>query len=228
VFADAAGHTYVGYAAHCAGKGSNTDTNGCKTASYPLGTPVKFEQGATFVSEGTVVGKGTLAYSSWLTEHRIGTKDANTCAYNDLALVRVGSAYVGHVNPSVPHWGGPTGLRTAGLSQGDQVYSYGNSELRGGVSQTSPKQGIATGDSGGGWTHDLYTLTPGIPGDSGSGFLDSTGKAFGVLSTIEAAPVPGQNGVGDLAKELAFAQKHSGIAGLHLVNGTVPFSAGLG
>src|SRR3954453_11280032 len=105
VFADAAGHTYVGYAAHCAGKGSNTDTNGCKTASYPLGTPVKFEQGATFVSEGTVVGKGRLAYSSWLTEHRIGTKDANTCAYNDLALVRVNRSDVSHVNPSVPHWG---------------------------------------------------------------------------------------------------------------------------
>src|SRR5436305_6682582 len=79
VFADAAGHTYVGYAAHCAGQGSSTDTNGCKTGSYPLGTPVKFEQGATAVGGGTVVGKGTLAYSSWLTEHRIGTKDANTC-----------------------------------------------------------------------------------------------------------------------------------------------------
>ena len=226
VFADSAGHTYVGYAAHCAGTGSNTDTNGCKTGSQPLGTPVKFEQGATFVSEGTVVGKGKLAYSSWLTEHKLGTKNANTCAYNDLALVRVADAYVRDVNPSVPHWGGPTGLRTSGLSQGDQVYSYGNSELRGGITQTSPKQGIATGDQGGGWSHNVYTLTPGIPGDSGSGFLDSNGRAFGVLSTIEAAPVAGQNALGDLAKELAFAQKHSGIPGLHLVKGTVPFSAG--
>src|SRR6188508_2232284 len=42
VFTDGAGATYVGYAAHCAGKGSSTDTNGCSTDSVPLGTRVDF------------------------------------------------------------------------------------------------------------------------------------------------------------------------------------------
>src|SRR4051794_21440092 len=88
VFTDGAGNVYVGYAAHCAGKGSSTDTNGCQTDSYPLGTPVTFEQGGNVLTDGTVVGKGKLAYSSWITEHKIGTKGGNTCAYNDLALVR--------------------------------------------------------------------------------------------------------------------------------------------
>ena len=61
----------------------------------------------------------------------------------------------------------------------------------------------------------------------GSGFLDADGRAFGILSTIAARAVPGENGVGDLARELAFAQQHSGIAGLRLVKGTEPFT-GLG
>ena len=32
-----AGNTYLGYAAHCAGTGSSTDTDGCTTKSLPLG-----------------------------------------------------------------------------------------------------------------------------------------------------------------------------------------------
>ena len=227
VYTDGFGHTYVGYAAHCAGKGEATDTDGCSTASYPLGTRVTFVAGENLATAGETLGHGTLVYSSWLAMHKAGTKNANACAYNDLALVRVAAADVKKVNPSVPFWGGPTGLRTQGLSPGDQVYSYGNSAVRAGVTALSPKTGVSTGDAGAGWSHNVYTVTPGIPGDSGSGFLDADGKAFGVVSTIALAPVPGENGIGDLAKELAFAQKHSGIGGLRLVKGTEPFS-GLG
>jgi hypothetical protein len=215
---------YVGYAAHCAGKGEATDTDGCKTASYPLGTPVTFESNGNVVTEGTVVGRGTLAYSSWITMHNLGTRNADLCAYNDLALVRVAAADVSKVNPSVPTYGGPTGLRSSGLSAGDRVYTYGNSSLRGGVTAFSPKQGISTGDAGNGWSHNVYTVSPGIPGDSGSGLLDAQGRATGVLSTVALAPVPGENAFGDLSRELAFAQQHSGIAGLRLVKGTVAFS----
>src|SRR6476620_5606407 len=66
VYADGAGNTYVGYAAHCAGTGAATDTNGCNTASLPLGTKVDFVEGGSLVSSGTRVGGGTLVYSSWL------------------------------------------------------------------------------------------------------------------------------------------------------------------
>ena len=76
----------------------------------------------------------------------------------------------------------------------------------------------------GGWSHPVYTVTPGIPGDSGSGFLDADGKAFGVVSTVSIAPLPLSNGIGDLSRELAFAQAHSGIPGLKLALGTEPFS----
>ena len=226
VFSDGAGNTYVGYAAHCAGQGAATDTNGCDTTSLPLGTKVTFNEGGSLVDEGTQVGTGTLAYSSWLTMQKNGEKNANACAYNDLALVKVSAADVSKVNPSVPFWGGPTGIDTNGTAAGDRVYTYGNSSLRAGVEALSPHTGASLGDDAadGGWSHPVYTVTPGIPGDSGSGFMSADGTALGVLSTVAIAPLAGSNGVGDLSKELAYAQASSGISGLNLVRGTEPFS----
>ena len=225
VFTDGAGNVYVGYAAHCAGTGEATDTNGCNVESLPLGTPVTFNEGGSLVSEGTQVGSGTLAYSSWDTMRKVGETDANACAYNDLALVKVAAGDVGKVNPSIPFWGGPTGIDTDGTAVGDRVWTYGNSSLRFGITALSPHTGISLGDdaAAGGWSHPLYTVTPGVPGDSGSAFVSADGKAIGTLSTLGLAPLPASNNIGDLAKELAYAQQHSGIAGLQLVNGTEPF-----
>ena len=171
-----------------------------------------FTNDGNLASEGTAVGHGTLAYSSWITENQLGTTDANTCAYNDLALVKVDAADVSKVNPSVPFWGGPTGIDTDGTKAGDRVWTYGNSSLRAGLAPLSPHTGISLGDDAadGGWSHPLYTVTPGVPGDSGSGFLSAGGKAVGTLSTLGLAPLPASNNIGDLAKELAFAQAHSG------------------
>ena len=224
VFTDSAGTAYVGYAAHCAGTGAATDTNGCDAGSLPLGTEVDFVEGGSLIGEGTRVGGGTLVYSSWLAMQKNGETDENTCAYNDLALVKVDAADAAKVNPSVPFWGGPVAVYTAGTAAGETVYSCGNSSLRGGVEQLSPKQGISLGTEGEGWSHPVYTLTPGVPGDSGSAFLDAEGNAVGTLSTLALAPLAGSNGVGDLAHELSYAQASSGIAGLRLVPGTEPFS----
>ena len=147
----------------------------------------------------------------------------NACAYNDFAVVKVDAADVSKVNPTIPFWGGPTGIDTDGTVDGDTVYSYGNSSLRGGAEPLSPKQGTSVGDEGDGWSHNVYTATPGIPGDSGSAFIDDQGRALGTLSTVQIAPLAGSNGVGDLAKELAYAQSN-GMAGLTLANGTEPFA----
>ena len=223
VFTDSAGHVYVGYAAHCAGKGGQTDTDGCTTASQPIGSAVRFATGATLATSGTTVGHGRLAYSSWRAMHRVGTTGADVCAYNDLALVRVDAGDVRRVNPTVPFWGGPEGVSTSGAPAGSQVYTWGQSSLRP-TTALSPKTGVSLGGTGGGWSWDVYTASPGIPGDSGSGFLDAQGRALGVLSTVAIAPLAGSNGVGDLARELAFARAHSGIAGLRLVPGTAPFA----
>jgi hypothetical protein len=215
--------TYVGYAAHCAGTGEATDTDGCATQSLPLGTPVTFNKGATLVTSGTQVGTGTLAYSSWIAMRQAGETNPDTCAYNDFALVKVDAPYVANVNPSMPFWGGPVALNSQGTTAGQRVFSYGNSIARGGIELLSPKTGVSLGDEGNGWSHTVYTVTPGIPGDSGSGFLDSAGNALGTLSTVQLAPLVGANGVGNLARELAYANAH-GMPGVSLVPGTEAFA----
>jgi hypothetical protein len=227
VFTDSSDNVYLGYAAHCAGLGAATDTNGCLNESVPLGTEVTFRTGGSLVSSGRQVGTGTLVYSAWRTMRDLGLPtSSNECAYNDFALVKVSEADKGKVNPSIPFWGGPTGIDTDGTAAGDRVYSYGNSSLRAGLSPLSPKTGVSLGDdpADGGWSHPLYTVTPGVPGDSGSAFLSGDGTAVGTLSTLGLLPLPLSNNIGDLARELAFAQQHSGIAGLQLALGTEPFS----
>jgi hypothetical protein len=155
-----------------------------------------------------------------------GEKDADTCAYNDLALIRLDPGDAAHTNPSIPVFGGPTGVGGPSADAAT-VYSYGNSELRLGISQLSPKQGLVLQTQGGGWSRNVVTLTPGVPGDSGSAFLDASGAAIGVLSTLELAPLPATNGVGDLGRELDYAQRYGGFSGLQLATGTQPFKAKL-
>jgi hypothetical protein len=214
VFRDA-GATYIGQAAHCASTGAATSTNGCVTESRPLGTPV------------TVTGAtrpGTLVYSSWLAMRARNEPDQDACRYNDFALVRLHPDDVSRVDPTMPGFGGPIGV--GGAAAGATIYSYGNSSLRLGITQLRPRQGVVLQTLGNGWNRLLYTVTPGIQGDSGSGFLNAQGEAIGVLSTVALSPLPLSNGVGDLARELAYARAN-GFPGLTLVNGTRPFKGDL-
>ncbi|MGH3773383.1 MAG: serine protease [Pseudonocardiaceae bacterium] len=205
---------FIGQAAHCAGTGAPTETSGCTSATKPLGTPV------------TIAGAskpGTLVYSSWITMAKRGEKDANTCDFNDLALVKIDPADRGKVNPSVPFFGGPTGISTSPTTFGDGVLTYGNSPLRAGVAALSPKKGISLGDEGAGWSHICYTATPGVPGDSGSAVLTKDGKALGVLTSLAVAPLAGSNGVGDLSRELNYLNAYGGLGTVSLALGTEPF-----
>src|SRR5205807_7264440 len=211
-------NVYIGQAAHCSGTGGNTETDGCSSSTLPVGTKVTVDGASK---------PGTMVYNSWITMRGAGEKDADTCAFNDLALVQLDPADVGKVNPSVPRWGGPTGL-AGSTAMLEQVYSYGNSSLRAGITQLSPKTGVSLGSDSGGWNNTVYTLTPGIPGDSGSGFLNSTGQAFGILSTVQILPLAGANGVGSVALELNYLHAHdASFAGVQLANGTQPFKGGL-
>lgn len=208
---------FLGQAAHCSGTGEATDTNGCDAGSLPEGTEVKINGASR---------PGVMVYNSWIRMQKAGETNRNACEYNDFALVRIDPADISKTNPSVRVFGGPTGLRSTGTTFGEKVASYGNSSLRFGLTATSPKYGRSLGTTGAGWSHTVYTATPGIPGDSGSGFLDGSGRAFGTLSTVAIAPLAASNGVGDLAKELAYAKSH-GFPNLSLVNGTEPFTGAL-
>jgi hypothetical protein len=225
VYTDASGNVYLGQAAHCSSTGSNTETNGCSTKSLPIGTPIyagDLVNGG--IQDGTLIG--TLAYNSWIAMQQAHETNAATCAYNDLALIKIAAGQVANVNPTVPFWGGPNGLAAGAAPLGERVFTYGNSILRGGVSVLSPKTGasLGEGEESAGWSSQVYTVSPGIPGDSGSAYMNGTGDALGVLSTVELAPVPASNGVGTLAKELAYANSATGL-GISVAPGTTAFSA---
>lgn len=209
--------TYLGQAAHCTGTGAATATNGCEARSLPLGTKVEID-GAS--------APGELAYNSWLTMQAVDESDPDACAFNDFALVRIAAADLSRVDPSVPAFGGPTGLGPSSSSVGDTVYSYGNSSLRAGVAALSPKQGVVLSTDGDGWSRSVLAVTPGLPGDSGSGVLSASGKAIGVVSTLELLPRAASNGVGDLGRELDYMRRESNLAAA-LVPGTKPFRPNL-
>ncbi len=154
-----------------------------------------------------------------------GETDPDTCQYNDFALIKLDPADYAKVNPTIPFWGGPTGLADT-TATGDKVLSYGNSSLRLGIEALSPKEGVSLGATGGGWSHEVYTVTPGVPGDSGSAFIDREGRAFGVLSTLQLAPKPAANGVSDLSRALAYMESHGG-PDVTLAQGTEPFTGPL-
>ncbi|HET6257292.1 MAG TPA: serine protease [Pseudonocardia sp.] len=205
------GTTYLGYAAHCAGT-SLTGLSGCREKTLPLGSTVLIERGNGASSTGR------LAYNSWATMQRRGETDQSLCMFNDFALVALDPSDAGEVDPSVPILGGPTALDTDGLRSGEPVFSY--QPNNGG---TVVKEGKTVSDSGGGRSHRVNTTPPGRPGDSGSGYLDGNGMAFGVLST-QFLDGTGTNGLTDLAMALTYANQYGGIGRVALVPGTEPFA----
>lgn len=213
VFFDAK-HVYIGQAAHCSSKELPNETNGCETDLYGVGTKVRIEGASK---------RGVIVYNSWSTMQKIRERDLSTCYGNDFALVRIDPADRAKVNPSMPIWGGPTGLDRS-ASFGERTYTYGDSGLRAGLEALSPKFGFTTGDDNDGWTHGIYTITPGIFGDSGSAVLGPTGGALGVLSTVELLPRPLENNATDLAKALDYMKRHAGFKHLTLAKGTLPFA----
>lgn len=214
VYTDAAGGVYMGLAAHCVALGGMSDVDGCATESLPLGTPV------------TVMGAqhaATLAYSSWLTMQQIGERNPSFCYGNDFALVKLDPLDVRRVNPTLPVWGGPNGLAPK-LSAGDAVYGYGNSELRLGLPVLLPKAGNVRRLVNDGWTTQVNTLTTGVPGDSGSGYVDYSGRAVGVLSYFEVGvPTVWADHLPILSRALAYMYDATALDTIRLANGTRAF-----
>jgi hypothetical protein len=206
------GATYLGYAAHCAAGGEATGLSGCAESTLPVGTEV------TIVTDDESRTVGRLAYTSWGTMQERGETDETLCTLNDFALVELDPADADRVDPTVPVLGGPTDLDTDGTAPGERVFSY--QPQNGG---RAVKEGRSLGAAPSGLAHRVDTSPPGRPGDSGSGYLDSRGAAFGVLSTL-FLDGSRTNGVTDLAHALTYAGRFGGIGTVSLVLGTEPFS----
>jgi hypothetical protein len=204
--------TYLGYAAHCAALGEATGLSGCAERTLPIGTAVEVEGADGFRTSGR------LAYTSWGTMQDVGETDAALCTLNDFALVALSPGDVGRVDPTVPALGGPTDLDSDGTVAGEPVYSYQPQNPGPAV-----KSGQSLGAGRAGLTHRVETSPPGRPGDSGSGYLDGKGRAFGILSTL-FLDGSRTNGVTDLAHALAYASRYGGIGTVSLVLGERPFA----
>lgn len=180
---------YLGLAAHC-------------VDGMAIGDPVEIADGAA---------TGTLAYSSWMTMEEIGEESKEAREFNDFALVAVDDDSRNLVHPAVRHFGGPVALAaSSAVATGDKVLTYGNSGIRQGVDPSGWHEGYVL-EHANPWTTEVYTVTPGVPGDSGSGVLDADGRALGVLVTIAILPTTGSNGVTSLDLALAYALEHAGI-----------------
>jgi len=207
-------NVYLGQAAHCSGTGSNTDTNGCTSGSLPIGTPVD----VTGASK-----PGTLVYNSWLTMQSKGEADADTCAFNDLALIKIDPADVGKVNPSVPGFGGPTGVGSWG-GAGSTVYTYGNSELRGGVTALSPKQGVVVQNaaSGGATTCTRRRQASPVTPAAVSSARPGARSASSAPCRSRRSRAPRESAISPRSSPM---RGPTGSFGVQLVPGTEPFSA---
>lgn len=202
--------TFLAQAAHCAGTGDEAETNGCTSATVPLGTPVRVHG-----RDGTVTG--SLAWSSWSTMQARGETHPDTCAYNDLALVELpASAATG---AAVPFFGGPTGIADTPPAVGAPVYGLANAPGPDGVRTPAARAGTAAGEVGGGWGHAVYTMNPGVAGESGSPLLDAEGAAVGVLSSLTTTGDRTSIEYTDLGRALDYARRTDGPTGLTLAGG---------
>lgn len=192
---------YLGLAAHC-------------VDGLELGAPVDIGGVAT----------GTLAYSSWLTMDEVDEKDASVRGLNDFALILIPPDARGLVHPAVRYFGGPTALAdSTAVATGDKVITYGNSGLRQEIEPASWHEGYVLETSE--WSTTIYTVGPGVPGDSGSGVMTADGRALGILVTLTILPTTGSNGVTHLDKALDYAREQGAIdvrlATWELLNGGV-------
>jgi hypothetical protein len=72
-------------------------------------------------------------------------------------------------------------------------------------------EGYVVATANGGWTTVVYTVAPGVPGDSGSAVVLGDGRALGDMVTLILAPYPAGNGVSNLAMALDYARQAAGV-----------------
>jgi hypothetical protein len=158
---------------------------------------------------------GVLVYSSWIAMKQAGEPTNSVqCQYNDFALIRIHPDDVSRVNPAMRFFGGPVDIASS-ASTLHKVITYGNTPLRPGVGlgnafHTHAREGYVLTGSGGGWSHQVYTVTPGLPGDSGSGVMTGDGRGLGILVTLQIFPYAASNGVTNLQRALGYANEATG------------------
>lgn len=141
----------------------------------------------------------------------------------------------GVTHPAMKHFGGPTKLADSSqVLTGDEIMGYGGSPQRAPNDPENPREGwVVHPDEPGNDQGDrltIYTVQPGIQGDSGMGFMDKEGGALCVLVTalnsplwqvLEQRDTPNVNWCETLDNALAYAaSKEPSLEDLELVKWT--------
>lgn len=205
VFVDARGRTFAGFAASCATRRAATGAQCAR--SLPLGTEVRF------ADRGRTVGRGELRYSSFRALRRAGVTGRAACVANDFALVQVRGASRRAIDPSMPYWDGPHSVAELPAT-GSMVFGLARPSAG---ARLLPRAGEVTTV---GSTGTVTTLLPSNRAARGSGFLDDSGRAVGILTASDAS---GSNRVVSLSAAVDYARSH-GVAGLRLVPGAGTFT----
>jgi hypothetical protein len=209
VFRDAT-DLYLGTASHCFDQAWRPGGPACPVPAKRPGAQVTIDGASR---------SGTLAYVSSVAMEAKGEKDFDTCVNNDFALVRVHPGDHALVDPAMPQWGGPVGLRRADMKRHETMLSYGLSDVHGKVEPLRPREGYFDATVYGGWVHVTYFASMALFGDSGSGVLDGAGGAVGIVTKLE---YPNATRVLDLEKALAY-MRASGGPDARLVSSATPF-----
>ena len=202
VWRDGGGDLYIGAAGHCfLPSDKNASANAQRTAesdsdvydvsqldvSVCADCTVGGATGLTFT--GTTIALGDVAYA------RQNLPDGSEVGH-DFGLVRIPSAAESAVDPSLPQFGGPTGVSKGAVPAGLPVNQYGAGVANGEVFPTMGSNGVSEGDLG--TSESWYAAVRASPGDSGSP-LQATeagtgvegGDAAGILTHLTATGTAG-------------------------------------
>lgn len=165
---------YLGAAGHCflgnGAVGDNTSPNGEDLSNVTVRVGLNFTFGGlTALSglRGETYQLGDVVYARQ-------ASDSGEQVGHDFGLVEIPQDALdqGIVDPSLPQFGGPTGVVDSGaLPQGEPICQYGNGVGNGEVFATKGRRGASLGDLGD--PKSWYAGLRGSPGDSGSAILGS-------------------------------------------------------
>ncbi|PSQ42128.1 hypothetical protein BRD14_05135 [Halobacteriales archaeon SW_5_68_122] len=180
VWRDGGGDLYIGAAGHCF-LPSELDVSVCADCTVGGTT------GLTFT--GTTIGLGDVVYAR---QALPGGSEVG----HDFGIVRIPSGVEDAVDPSLPQFGGPTGVSKEAVPAGLPVNQYGAGVANGEVFPTMGSNGVSEGDLG--TSESWYAAIRASPGDSGSplgateaGTGVEGGDAAGILTHLTATGTAG-------------------------------------